>query len=88
MSFPALTADFVGCLEIVGGLLLLLGLLTRPIAVLFLIEMTVAMLSTKISMYSGPHRFHCRRCHLRPDFGRFYTKFAPNMRSSWSLFTC
>jgi putative oxidoreductase len=53
MPFPALTADFVGCLEIVGGLLLLLGLLTRPIAVLFLIEMIVAMLSTKISMYLG-----------------------------------
>ena len=32
MPFPALTADFVGCLEIVGGLLLLLGLLTRLIA--------------------------------------------------------
>ena len=53
MPFPALTAHFVGCLEIVGGLLLLLGLLTRPIAVLFLIEMIVAMLSTKISMYLG-----------------------------------
>jgi putative oxidoreductase len=53
MPFPALTADFVGCLEIVGGLFLLLGLLTRPIAVLFLIEMIVAMLSTKISMYLG-----------------------------------
>jgi putative oxidoreductase len=53
MPFPAFTADFVGCLEIVGGLLLLLGLLTRPIAVLFLIEMIVAMLSTKISMYLG-----------------------------------
>ena len=53
MPFPAFTADFVGCLEIVGGLLLVLGLLTRPIAVLFLIEMIVAMLSTKISMYLG-----------------------------------
>ena len=53
MPFPAFTANFVGCLEIVGGLLLLLGLLTRPIAVLFLIEMIVAMLSTKISMYLG-----------------------------------
>jgi uncharacterized membrane protein YphA (DoxX/SURF4 family) len=53
MPFPAFTANFVGCLEIVGGLLLLLGLLTRLIAVLFLIEMIVAMLSTKISMYLG-----------------------------------
>jgi putative oxidoreductase len=53
MPFPAFTADFVGCLEIVGGLLLLLGLLTRLIAIPFVIEMIVAMLSTKISMYLG-----------------------------------
>ena len=53
MPFPAFTADFVGCLEIVGGLLLLLGLLTRLIAIPFVIEMIVAMLSTKISMYFG-----------------------------------
>jgi len=45
MPFPAFTANFVGCLEIVGGLLLLLGLLTRLIAVPFLIEMIAAMLS-------------------------------------------
>jgi uncharacterized membrane protein YphA (DoxX/SURF4 family) len=53
MPFPAFTADFVGCLEIVGGLLLLLGLLTRLIAIPFVIEMIVAMLSTKISLYKG-----------------------------------
>ncbi len=53
MPFPAFTADFVGCLEIVGGLLLLLGLLTRLVAIPFVIEMIVAMLSTKISMYFG-----------------------------------
>ena len=50
---PALTADFVGGLEIVGGILLIAGLLTRVIAVPFIIEMIVAMLSTKISMYLG-----------------------------------
>jgi putative oxidoreductase len=53
MPYPAFTADFVGCLEIVGGLLLLLGLFTRLITIPFLIEMIVAMLSTKISMYLG-----------------------------------
>src|SRR6058998_4215196 len=53
MPFPAFTADFVGCLEIVGGLLLLSGLLTRLIAIPFIIEMTVAVLSTKISLYLG-----------------------------------
>src|SRR5436309_13886619 len=53
MPFPAFTADFVGCLEIVGGLLLLSGLLTRLIAIPFVIEMIVAILSTKISLYLG-----------------------------------
>jgi uncharacterized membrane protein YphA (DoxX/SURF4 family) len=53
MPFPPFTANFVGCLEIVGGLLLLSGLLTRLIAIPFVIEMIVAMLSTKISLYLG-----------------------------------
>jgi putative oxidoreductase len=55
LGFPApeLTAHFVGGLEIVGGMLLIAGLLTRVIAVPFIIEMIVAMLSTKISMYLG-----------------------------------
>jgi uncharacterized membrane protein YphA (DoxX/SURF4 family) len=53
MPFPALTANFVGGLEIVGGLLLLSGLLTRVIAIPFIIEMIVAILSTKISLYLG-----------------------------------
>lgn len=53
MPFPAFTANFVGCLEIVGGLLLLSGLLTRVIAIPFIIEMIVAILSTKISLYLG-----------------------------------
>src|SRR5437667_10243075 len=53
MPFPAFTANFVGGLEIVGGLMLLLGFMTRLIAVPFVIEMLVAMLSTKISMYRG-----------------------------------
>src|SRR5215469_11767478 len=53
MPFPIFTADFVGGLEIVGGLLLMTGLLTRWIAIPFVIEMIVAMLSTKISLYLG-----------------------------------
>jgi putative oxidoreductase len=53
MPLPHFTADFVACLEIVGGLLLLSGLLTRLIAVPFVVEMIVAILSTKISLYLG-----------------------------------
>jgi len=50
---PELTATFVGSLEIVGGILLVAGLFTRIIAVPFIIEMVVAILTTKISLYLG-----------------------------------
>ena len=53
IPFPEFTAHFVGGLEIVGGLLLLFGFLTRWICVPFIIEMVVAILSTKISMFLG-----------------------------------
>jgi uncharacterized membrane protein YphA (DoxX/SURF4 family) len=53
MPFPHETATFVGGLEIVGGLLLITGLFTRVIAIPFIVEMIVAILSTKISLYLG-----------------------------------
>jgi len=53
MPYPHFTAGFVAWLEIIGGLLLLSGLMTRLIAVPFIIEMIVAILSTKISLYLG-----------------------------------
>jgi len=53
IPFPGPTANFVAVLEIVGGLLLMAGLLTRAIAIPFVIEMIVAILSTKISLYLG-----------------------------------
>jgi putative oxidoreductase len=53
--FPGATATFTGVLEIVGGILLMTGLLTRLIAVPFIIEMVVAILSTKISLYLGTY---------------------------------
>lgn len=53
IPFPHETAVFVACLEIVGGLLLISGLGTRLIAIPFVIEMIVAILSTKISLYLG-----------------------------------
>ena len=50
---PELMANFIGILEIVGGILIIAGFLTRFIAVPFIIEMIVAMLSTKVAMYFG-----------------------------------
>jgi putative oxidoreductase len=51
--WPHATATFIGGLEIAGGLLLLAGLATRLIAIVFIGEMIVAILSTKISLYLG-----------------------------------
>src|SRR5512146_3088750 len=50
---PGPTAHLVAVLEIVGGLLLVSGFLTRFITVPFIIEMVVAILSTKVAMYLG-----------------------------------
>jgi len=50
---PGVTAGFVAWVEIIGGILLILGWLTRPVAIAFIIEMIVAMLSTKIGVYLG-----------------------------------
>jgi putative oxidoreductase len=55
MPFPHFTADFVACLEIAGGILFLSGLMTRLIAIPFIGEMIVAMLSTKITLYLGTY---------------------------------
>jgi len=53
IPFPLVTAPFVGWLEIIGGLLLMLGLGTRLMAVPLIIEMLVAMLSTKPRLFLG-----------------------------------
>ena len=50
---PELTANFVAATEIIGGTLLMLGLLTRFTAFWFMVEMIVAILTTKISLYLG-----------------------------------
>ncbi len=43
IGFPAYLVYFVGVLELIGGGLLIVGLLTRPIALLLSIEMAVAI---------------------------------------------
>ncbi|MGB9226107.1 DoxX family protein [Mycobacterium sp.] len=53
IPMPETMATFVAVLEIVGGILLICGLFTRLISIPFIIEMLVAMLSTKIAMYFG-----------------------------------
>jgi putative oxidoreductase len=50
---PGVLAPFVGTVEIVGGALILLGLLTRPAAAVLLINISVALVSTKLPILLG-----------------------------------
>ena len=50
IPWPGLSAPFVAVVEIVGGVLILLGLATRPAAIALIIDMLVAIASTKIPM--------------------------------------
>ena len=47
---PAVTAPFVGAVEIVCGLLLVVGLITRLAAIPLIIDMLVAIATTKIPL--------------------------------------
>ena len=51
--FPETTAHFIATGEIIGGLLLIFGLFTRVTAFYFIVQMIVAVLSTKIDLYFG-----------------------------------
>ena len=53
MPMPETLAPIIAILEIVGGLCIIFGFLTRPFSVLFICEMIVAILSTKISLFLG-----------------------------------
>jgi uncharacterized membrane protein YphA (DoxX/SURF4 family) len=53
LPMPGVLGPAIACLEIGGGLLLMSGLATRWISVPFIVEMIVAMLSTKIGVYLG-----------------------------------
>ena len=50
---PELTAQAIGSLEIVGGLFLIFGLFTRITSFYFVLEMIVAILTTKVTLYLG-----------------------------------
>jgi len=53
MPMPEVLAPAIAVLEIAGGLALLVGFMTRPFALLFIGEMIVAILSTKVPMLLG-----------------------------------
>ncbi len=50
---PETLAHIIAVGEIIGGLLLLFGLLTRIVSFYFIVQMIVAVLTTKIALYYG-----------------------------------
>ena len=55
---PEVLAPFVGGVEIVGGALVLIGLLTRLAALALMIDMIVAIISTKLPILLGHGFWH------------------------------
>jgi uncharacterized membrane protein YphA (DoxX/SURF4 family) len=53
IPMPETMATFIAVLEIVGGLCIIFGYMTRVFSLLFIGEMIVAILSTKISLFLG-----------------------------------
>jgi putative oxidoreductase len=102
IPFPKFTANLVGGLEIVGGLLILSGLMTRLMTGLisgpFVIEMMVATLTTKISLFLGtsplpappaPPRFGIWAVlhEIRAEYAQMFTAafLLINSPGKWSL---
>jgi len=65
---PEIMAPFVGVVEIVCGALILMGLLTRLAAIPLIIDMLVAILSTKIPILLG-HGFWGFSLRALPYYG-------------------
>ena len=64
---PEILAPFVGVVEIVCGLLLVIGLLTRPAAIALIINISVAIYTTKITILRD-HGFWPMEAEARTDY--------------------
>ena len=67
---PEVMAPFVGVVEIVCGLLLIIGLFGRPAALLLLINISVAIATTKIPLLLS-HGFWEMEDKARTDYSMF-----------------
>ena len=69
IPYPEFSASFVGIVEIVAGILLIAGLLTRIAALFLLINISVAIVTTKIPMLQNS--FWSFAHEARTDFCMF-----------------
>ena len=53
IPYPEITGPFVGAVEIIAGSLLLLGFATRFAAIVMLVSICVAIISTKLPVFLG-----------------------------------
>ena len=72
ISIPQVMAPFVGAVEIGCGTLILVGMLTRPAAIPLIIDMLVAIATTKVPILLE---------------GGFW-KMAHEARTDWSMMLC
>ena len=83
IPWPEAMGPFVGSVEIVGGSLLLLGLLTRLASFILLINISVAILSTKIPILLG----HGYWLFSLPDLKSYgFWSMAHEARTDFSMF--
>ena len=79
---PDLTATFVGGVEIVGGTMLMLGLLTASPRCRSSSTWSWPSRRPRSRSTSAPIRSRSRPCRRRRDSGRSCTRFGPTRRSS------
>jgi putative oxidoreductase len=79
---PEVMAPFVGVVEIVCGSLIILGFLTRLVAIPLIINMCVALISTKIPILLG-HGFWRFSVSKLPSYG--FLSMAHEARTDFSM---
>ena len=85
IPWPEAMGPFVGVVEIVGGLMLLLGIMTRPAAFVLLVNISVAIVSTKIPILLGSEFW----LFNLPDLKRYgFWSMAHEARTDFSMFMC
>jgi putative oxidoreductase len=85
IPWPELTGPFVGAVEIAGGALLLIGLLTRVASFVLLMNISVAIVSTKIPILLGRDLW----IFAVRDLDRYgFWSMAHESRTDFSMFIC